>query len=431
MRGVLKSHGAALIWHVLACIYVFAIVVTAFDAERTRDVALVWAVGGALLAFTPGFRSMRTAGLVLAALLPVGLLAAEVAVRARFLGSRAFAHALDVRPDPGSFSRELRATVTREGSNAELGVLRADSEFWLRGTRIKTNALGYRGSEFAPPHLAQVRRVAVAGDSFTLGLGVDQEGVWPQVFAKEVSAGSGDHQVQALDFAYFGDRISQVEERLRVDVLRLNVDAIVVGLSRRMCTQSSSQVDLPTQRLTWGRRAHRLVFGADVAESKRFDEYSWIVRHLFSLQVRPRFTMIRDALATSKGNADEPLEKDDMVLDESAIRLGFAEWRRISKDAGIPFVIVWIRPMGFVEEVRNAEEVTKIAGWAAENNLPFIDPSPLFPHDAQSLDYVIFPGDRHPNARAHALFAEALVRFAASDSGKMVFEPTQTSPATP
>src|SRR5262249_55722449 len=96
------------------------------------------------------------------------------------------------------------------------------------GAFVRTNGAGFRGPERALPKPGDVFRIAVAGDSVTMGSGVEEEETYVALVEQALNAG-GPPRYEVLNLGLIGLDISGVMARLRSVGLRFEPDLIVYG----------------------------------------------------------------------------------------------------------------------------------------------------------------------------------------------------------
>jgi hypothetical protein len=95
------------------------------------------------------------------------------------------------------------------------------------------------------------------------------------------------------------------------------------------------------------------------------------------------------------------------VGEERTHRL-FDELHAIGERAGVPILIAHLRTVRRANEPSDEGSPAQLRRLAAQAGLAFVDTGPAFPPGTNALDAVIFPGDNHPNAAAHACYARAI-----------------------
>lgn len=104
----------------------------------------------------------------------------------------------DVQKDD---SVSLRSIVKPHKSDNILYTLRPNLDVMFQGVRVRTNSFGMRGPERAAAKPAGVYRIALLGDSFAFGWGVEQEKIFSAVLEAELNRRLPDGpRVEVLNF---------------------------------------------------------------------------------------------------------------------------------------------------------------------------------------------------------------------------------------
>jgi hypothetical protein len=108
---------------------------------------------------------------------------------------------------------------------------------WGRGvpTRVHTNTLGFRDperpAERSPEHQTGIRRVIVAGDSITFGIGVHDEESYPRQLQAQLTE-SGHQDIEVWNAGVPGYAMADHLGLLRRRLLPLKPDVVLLQLSR-------------------------------------------------------------------------------------------------------------------------------------------------------------------------------------------------------
>lgn len=163
----------------------------------------------------------------------VALLLAEAVARI-FLGNLSTLDLLDLQPGDG------RCMGLRPGVQVEY-------TGWMLKTPPVThdvNGLGYRGAERAPGDAPGVRRVAVLGDSFVYGHGVESGQTIPVALEERLRAGAGG-PVEVLNFGIPGTNLDDQVLQYRHFAARWKAGLVVLvlgsnDLERSVCGTAGS-----------------------------------------------------------------------------------------------------------------------------------------------------------------------------------------------
>lgn len=105
---------------------------------------------------------------------------------------------------------------------------------WARARpvwHLRTNALGLRGADFAPAKPDGTFRVVVLGDSWTVGVNVEEEEAYPAQLAAALGESAGSRTVEILNFGVIGGRAA-TGRRLLPRVLALQPDLVIVAYAQ-------------------------------------------------------------------------------------------------------------------------------------------------------------------------------------------------------
>lgn len=165
-------------------------------------------------------RRFLAAGLVLFAAFLLGLMAAEVAVRAATAFSPRLATIMHMQ-DPMSVKIEPHG---EDGYRPRPGV-----EFRYRnGAVAHENALGYRGPSVTPEKPAGTRRIIVLGGSTAHGWGVNDDQTIAAFLGKALTRRDSSRRYEVVSLAFDGYDSWQDYERFRTDGLPLRPDVVVM-----------------------------------------------------------------------------------------------------------------------------------------------------------------------------------------------------------
>jgi lysophospholipase L1-like esterase len=116
---------------------------------------------------------------------------------------------------------------------------------------IQTNRFGFRERELETERKPEgLYRVAFAGDSVTLGLGVEPEQTFERRIEREAAALATPFRVQALNFGIDGYNTEQVAELVKARVLAFEPDRVVYV----MCLNDFDRTDSSAEKIRYFRR---------------------------------------------------------------------------------------------------------------------------------------------------------------------------------
>lgn len=177
------------------------------------------------------WRRVRIVGLALFVCGLVGLVALEFALRAQGYGVR-----------PALYF------------DAEVGYRsRPNQERWMlvgeeRGARLTTNALGFRGEFPHPERTPSVPRIVAIGDSFTFGLGAEDDETYPAQLGAHLG------RVEVLNLSFPGWNVENALLAYRAIGAAYRPDVVVLGFTLddlRPRGHGMRYTDSPLFRLGW------------------------------------------------------------------------------------------------------------------------------------------------------------------------------------
>jgi hypothetical protein len=330
---------------------------------------------------------------VIAALAPVALAlgGAEVALRVANP---------PVRAAPWFHERLLqRDDVLGWTNRAHLGgtfVVRSPDHATIVSFTISTNARGMRGArEFDDVKPRGRRRVAIAGDSFTFGFGVDDD----DPFCAQLARSRPDLEVFNLGVDNHG--VNQMLLRLERDAMPLQSDLVVIAVILDDFRRTAEEYPLPSG---YTRPMFRL-------EGERLVR-PWRLAPLVPAgEEIPRGSPLLEKASSALRRVRAGLSGVPKESLDDGWRLGGAilvEAQRVARERRIPFLIVLLP---CTDDLPTDQPLTVLLrALAAREKIGLVDLVPTFREAARAGDAVFIPGDGHPTRRGHALIAAALGR---------------------
>ena len=320
------------------------------------------------------------AGFGLAALLGA-LVIAEFGVR---IASRHWLHLLDV--EMWNYAREVKLASTLPGVVEEH---RPNANAWLMGTRVETDEHGFRlpdPATRAERHPGD-RRVAVVGDSLTFGWGVPEGETYSDQLERllnRICPARGGRRATVENAGIGNCNTSMELARYRVQVRPLHPEWTIVGF---FINDAEPDAVPSTNPLVWRSAfaaliAARLRQGSDTA----LRDYRAYYRGLYA-ESQPGYQRMKQAIH---------------------------DWGALLREDHVAATFILLPEL---HEPRQqgpfADLYARVGTLAREAGFEVVDPSGAFP-PGRGESYWVHPLDAHPNARAQALFAEALTasRFA-------------------
>ena len=275
----------------------------------------------------------------------------------------------------GSVRSIFDSGLLMHSENAQIGFeLRPNLDTWFKLVRFRTNSRGLRDSEHSVRKPAGVFRVAVMGSSFTLPTGVEIEDAYHSRLEASFDRSSGPTRFEFVNFSVGAHHPFQTVAMLEHRALGYRPDLILFAVTR-MAVGPMLSSRRPRQR--------QLETGLHPA----FHSFLW---KLVSLRAGWTATpqVVPEVFPIS---APEP--------GPSAIE----RLAEISRASGIPVVIVRLEFMNFAEP----ETDWRLRHEAERLGLHYVDTRNAF-RDTDPRSLWISELDPHPDARAHALFAQVL-----------------------
>lgn len=305
-----------------------------------------------------GLRLLAAAGGVAAA-----LLLAEAGLRLRYFGAQALLH-------PGRYSPR---PIPMTGLWAGYG-LKPASRGYFKGAPFSVNSLGLRGPEAGRRKPAGVYRIAVVGDSFTMGAGVSDDEAYPRRLEKLLSARCG-RPFEVLNFGVGGYDFPQLLADACGRAKTFSPDMVLVGfdelndLPRKAGPVWSEQDKLPSLE----RQAPDSFLAALASEYWR-------------------------------GRKDAGWEqRDNQTVDWAGFSAGLARLRACTSRPRLPVAFALLQSVS----CRRYPWSSRLRAALARARFPVIDTAPAFA-GRDLRKYWIYTSDAHPNGAADELYARSI-----------------------
>lgn len=323
----------------------------------------------------------------------VGLLLAELAVRALALGPRRWSPRrtepptgqLVVVDQLGRF--EYRSNITFSHHYDPAG----DTRGYLGPTgRIdyRINSRRMRGPETPTTKPANSFRVVVLGDSFTFGEGVREDDAYPIVLGRLLQTRLGGRAVEPINAGV--QAYGTVDEAVffEAHALALQPDLVLVGFVLNDATDARVTISQHEDRM----RAAPLSW---LGRMSRIEE----IVELRSVQARVQDEYFRTTRAS--------FESERWSLCVQALRY----LHELGRERGFRFgVIVWPLLYGLDGAYPFEDLHRKVLDECRRADIPALDLLPTFRGRAADSLWV-HPTDQHPNEIAHRLAAEAIAHW--------------------
>ena len=252
--------------------------------------------------------------------------------------------------------------------------------------RLRTNSEGFRDKEYALAKGPNTFRVAVMGSSFTMPAGVEIEDSFHSLLEERYSAEYAPTTFEFINFATMIMSPTGVLARLRRDALLYNPDLILVGVTQPVVPFYLLEGTGESEAAQWPPPS--LVRAGAVEETIQLRSY-------FRIQLRRRLAPPRREPGRLRPPPTGPNPNDVVKL--------FGD---VSRSTGIP--IVMARLEYDANEMTSVERLlaTRIVG----ERMYYVNTRQAF-RDTRPRDFWVHALDPHPDARAHALFADVIDKF--------------------
>ncbi len=255
---------------------------------------------------------------------------------------------------------------------------------YLKGALFSVNDHGMRDRPFPLKKPAGTFRVAVLGDSYTMGPGVELESIYPKRLERLLGE-RFEGNFEVLNFGVGGYELEDYAEVLKDKASRFSPDLVVVGFNERN--------DVPMEPLP------------DEAET----DGSWrgvLTRR--ALRVHRAFPdgflpALAFETARNRFYGGNLIRRVEARLDWQRFREEMGLLRRRASSCGASLTVLLLH--GLQEQKLPWSDRLRLE--SAGLGIETVDTVPLFAGKTLSR-YWIYASDRHPNARAHAAYARAL-----------------------
>lgn len=246
-----------------------------------------------------------------------------------------------------------------------------DTQF--KFSAFKTNSQGLRDKEYSKVKSADTFRIAVIGDSFTMGEGVEQQDIYHEILEQRFNALEDTRNFEFINFGVAGYSLVQYISTIKRKALEYKPDAIFIGF----CAANDSK--LPNLE------AFKKPYQVKPVSNGFF--------HLYSMELLG--DVYKKYYNKARGRFSG-YNVDAQYVDER-----FKELREISESSNIPVIIAYI------DNKSASADFNIISDLAKKYQFEFIDGTSNLPK--QTLpENMIYLTDAHPNAKANQIIADTL-----------------------
>lgn len=312
-----------------------------------------------------------------------------------------------------------------EYSEATYTGLKPNTVVQFKGKPFSVNADGFRGKTYQRPKPEDVFRIILLGASATQGSGLEDADVMTEVMESRLNATGLPVRVEVVNLSLGGSRLGEMVHCLAEIGMSYDPDLILVGVNQILIPAKEMEirarkvhaVEIPLWRKMLDRKYSFLgsrFFMVDLLEQLRSGEIMGMGQALkrpLSAAGGPVSLQMPDG---QKRNLEEGLT-------------------RIRAAAGtVPVMLYLLRPISNQPGMMDRAGFRDYLGErAAAFDMSVLDTTDLDFKDYRELDLIVYPGDKHPNAIAHRLYAErmsdGLTGFIRS---RLARQPDHTDPHT-
>lgn len=385
--------------------------VLSLTASDTRVGLLVLPIGSALpFLFDRTLRRFLSVFLFVV-LGGLGLLVTgELLFRARYFGVDSILEFIAYSPLPPT---ALPGFLSPSG-DPEMGVVFTPrARAWFNGKLWEINDQGFRDADFSEEKPAGTFRILVLGDSFTVGAGVAREDRFSDQLERRLQQVGAKPRVEVYNLGLAGVGLLDLAHSMEKYGPRYDADLVLIAMRASQMHDAGGPGAIPA--------------GGD-APLPRAATFSFLRSHSFILNIprEPVQAGLHRAAAFLPAWSVRPPEAlpsgEEPPAFETFLRRAAAYAQRKKGDVAL----VVLRKMEFRSDrglraslanralggdSSRRREHEEIARLAAHYGLGVIDTYDAFDPDSKRSDYIIFPGDGHPNAAGHHRYAEAILAW--------------------
>lgn len=297
------------------------------------------------------------------------ILIGEVVIRTRIFGSNAWSYTMMRSLRHIGESGLLQAAARQE----ILWELRPNVDTLYKFKPFQTNSVGLRDQDYPLTKSPGTFRVAVIGDSFTMGEGVAIEDVYHSVLERRFNANTSSRKYEFINFGVAGYSLVQYVATVQLKALNYKPDLILIGF----CGSNDSK--LPNLD----------AFNRPYQVKKEVNGFL----HLYS------FELIGDVYKRfyNKLRGRYP----GYNADTAYVDKGFKDLAALVSSDHIPVVIA------YMDNRAASSDLEMVESTAARYGFGFINATSNFPKDVLE-EYIIYLTDKHPNAAANLVFADVI-----------------------
>ncbi len=258
--------------------------------------------------------------------------------------------------------------------------LKPNLDGYFKLARFRTNGRGLRDREYSALKPEGAFRVAVVGGSYTMASGVPIERAFHSILEARLGSSSGERAYEFINFAVGSYLPRQNLAVLEHKALRFAPDLVLFGVT-----------DMAVPLLV--RTPFDVEYVPRPVSHPFFDSFTWPLWKAKAGHAGPvnAWNAMREGEALQRSESDQ----ERNIVDQ----LG-----RVSRERGIPIFFARIEYEADKEPVPNEQQLRRSV---ADNGMHYVDTRSAF-RGFSPAQLRINDLDRHPNARAHAIFADVI-----------------------
>jgi lysophospholipase L1-like esterase len=292
---------------------------------------------------------------------------AEIISRVYFFGLSAFSYS-----ETNSFGILSNSGLITYSDNPNLEyelIPNLDTKYKLKD--FKTNTLGFRDKEHSEN--SKNIKIAVLGDSFTMGTGVSQEGIYVSKTEQLLNVTKSSPNFETYNFGVSGYALTNYLSILETHALPIQPDLLVIGF----CASNDH---------------------FKIGEDFTYDNFSIMPKkNVFWDSYLKKLLYIK--LFMKKSTPVSYSEKQKEYINQ--------EFNTLQKQLNSKHINAIIF---YMDLVYDKERVAIVEKMAKQNNLYFVDASVKM-KNVNLKKYIVNELDPHPNEKAHLIFAETLSSY--------------------
>lgn len=286
--------------------------------------------------------------------------------------------------------------------------------YWTYGARhildggftvpVTINSNGYRDDEITDPKPVDEFRVLAIGDSFTWGLGVAVEDTWVEKLEGLLNTNLSGHRFEVINTGV-GSWNTEIEYAYLMNKgMTHQPDAVIVGFLSNDFRSNNTDYLIDNDGF---------LVSAVKAGSKKLHLQSLVFDNLREKSVIKRFIegshVIRWASGRRLRTESQTLHVFNDRNSKEKTRAALQGIVQITRAAGIP---LYVSIFPYIEEPVPESEINdlkEVAQWCEAMNVPYADMGEALT-GLHARELWVHPKDHHPNAIAHARYAEQMLR---------------------